>query len=179
MCGGSSEKTDRGIELGGFGKMSDVYNTMRTLGGSLTSAGATDTGAASKYYSSLLSGNPAAVSAATAPETNAITSEASQQKKQMSEFGNRTGGKVAAAQDITSGTRGAIADTIAKERSGAAGGLAKIGAGETGAGLGAEGGAGDIAGNITSKASSSRELSAELHDRAVSQWADLISSALS
>ena len=194
MCdlGGSGASTDRGQTLKSYGQLNDVFSTLqgygkKLMGGAdtLKTAGATDTGDASKYYSSILGGNPAAVTSAAAPEINAITSEANQQKKQLSEFGNRSGGKVAASQAISSGTRGAIADTIAKQRSGAAGAKANIGSGETSSGLNssgqaisAESGAGSVAASSGDLSAKSRELSQKIHDQAVQDWGNAISTIL-
>ncbi len=178
MCGGNAGSTDRKETLAAYGDLGQVFNQLSSTGKSLTSAGAGDTGAASKYYQSLLSGNPSAVSAATAPEANAITSQANQQKKEMSSFGNRTGGKVAAAQDLSSGTRGAIADVVAKERSGAAGGLTKLGTSETGQGISATEGAGETASSLGNLSVKSRELSQKIHDQAVEEWGNAISTIL-
>lgn len=192
MCGGNAGNTDRKETLNSYGDLDSVFKGLSSLsaksqntGATQTQAGGADTGDASKYYSSLLSGNTAATTSAAAPEINAITGQANQQKKELANFGNRSGGKVAAAQDITAGSRGAIADTIAKQRSGAAGAKAGIGAGETSAGatstgqaISAEGAAGDVASNLGNLSVRSRQLSQQIHDQAVKQWADVISSAL-
>ena len=190
--GGSGAKTDRSQQLQSYGDLNDVFSTLQGYGKKLmgrgdtqAQAGAQDTGQASKYYSSILSGNPAAVNAAAAPEINAITGQANQQKKELANFGNRSGGKVAAGQNISAGTRGAIADTIAGQRSGAAGAKAGIGAGETSAGtastgqaIGATEGAGSVAGTLGDLAGKSRMDSKKIHDQSVQQWTDLVTSVL-
>lgn len=113
---------------------------------------------------------------AAAPEVNAITAGANQQKKQIAQTGNRTGGTNAITAGMDTTSRGQIADTIGKLRSGAAGSLGQIGAGETGAGIGASSSAGNLAGNLASISGKNRSTSQSIHDSAVNDWVSLVSS---
>jgi hypothetical protein len=174
MCGGSSAKTDRAETLKSYGDLSDVFSTLNRSGKGLLGSGASDTGKASKYYSAILSGNPSAVLEAAAPEINSINKEADAQKKDIANFGNRTGGTNATSQDISTAKRGQIADVISGKRAGAAEGEARIGAGETGAGIGAVEGAGQTADELGNLSVKSRELSQKIHDQAVKNWASLV-----
>jgi hypothetical protein len=195
MCdlgGGSSATTDRKEGLKDFGRLGDVYSTLRGYGktdrglaATDRTAGAGDTGEASKFYSSILSGNPAAVMSAAGPAIKSITGSADQQKKQLTTLGDRTGGKAEVAGKIATDTRGQIADTIMGARSGAAAGKERIGAGETAAGLrerelaaSEQGKAGDVAGTALSASISSRELSQKIHDQAVQDWGTAIAQIL-
>jgi hypothetical protein len=179
MCGGSGAKTDRKETLASYGDLNSIIGQLSNVGSTTTSAGASDTGKASKYFSDIVSGDPSKVMAAAAPEVNAIKGQATQQKKQIANLGgNRTGGTNAVSQDIATNARGQIADTIAKQRSGAAGELAKVGAGETGAGIGATEGAGTTAANLGSLSADSRKSSQQIHDAAVDQWVSVASDLL-
>lgn len=182
--GGSSANTDRKQTLNSYGNLNSTYSALRNLstksattGTNLTSAGATDTGTASKFYSDILSGKTLA-----GPEITALTSGATQQKKEIANFGDRSGGKNQVAQGITADTRGKVADVTAGERDKAAGAKAGIGAGETGAGISstgqaidATGKAGSIAADTASIASKNRVASQDIHDQAVTDWGKTIS----
>jgi hypothetical protein len=179
MCGGSSAKTDRSQTLQSYGDLDSVISQLSQTGKTTTSAGATDTGAASKYFSDIVSGDPAKVMAAAAPEVNAIKGQATQQKKQIANLGgNRTGGTNAVSQDVSTNARGQIADVIAKQRTGAAGEIGKIGAGETSAGIGATSNAGTTAANLGDLSASSRKTSQQIHDAAVDQWVSVAADLL-
>lgn len=192
VIGGNAASTDRRAQLTGRGKMNDIYEQMKGIGTKLfgqgqsnLTAGAEDTGKASDYYASVLSGNPAAVMKAASPAVNAVTREADAQKRQNAEFGNRTGGKIEADQNLAATTRGQVGDVISKARSGAAAGLERtgseksgVGTTETGQGLSATSGAGSLASTITSEAGDSRALSKKIHDASVDQWAQAISEIL-
>jgi hypothetical protein len=165
--------------LQSYGDLDSVISQLQQTGKSTTAAGASDTGAASKYFSDIVSGDPAKVMAAAAPEVNAIKGQATQQKKEIANLGgNRTGGTNAITQDITTNARGQIADVIAKQRGGAAGELGKIGAGETNAGTGATSNAGTTAANLGELSSDSRKTSQQIHDAAVDQWVSVASDLL-
>lgn len=179
MCGGNSAKTDRKETLKNYGTLENLTNTLTSQGGELFRSGTEDTGKASRYYSAILSGNPAAVMQAAAPEINAINKQADAQKKDIANFGNRTGGTNQITQSLDTTKRGQVADVISGKRGEAAGAEARIGAGETGAGIGATEGAGQIASNLGELASKNRQISQQIHDAAVSRWAKMVSMAFS
>lgn len=181
MCeiGGNSANTDRKQTLGAYGDLNNIYNSLRTFGTRLSTAGASDTGAASKYYQNLLSGPPSSLTAAASPEINALTSQAGETKRELGTSpGNRTGGTNAAILGTSAGTRGAIADTLAKERAGAAGSLAKIGGQETGQAITSTADAGSVKQGVLDSSIKSRQLSQNIHDQAVSDWGNAIASVL-
>ena len=193
MCGGNSASTDRRTQLGAEGGVSSTANALKTLGPELTKSGLgiTDTGLAdtekaSKAYSDILSGDPAKVATAAAPEVAAATGQEQQAKKQIVAGGNRAGGTNAAAQDMDSSTRSIIANAIAKTRSGAAAGLertgaqvAGVGTQRTGEGIGATGAAGSEFLGLSQEAAASRVKSHEIHQQAVEDWAKVIGDVLS
>ena len=179
LPGGSSASTDRKQTLESYGDLDSVIQQLSQVGKTTTSAGAQDTGAASKYYRDIVSGDPSKVMAAAAPEVNAIKNQATQQKKEAGNLGgNRTGGTNAILQDIGQKTRGAITDTVAKQRSNAAGALGTIGAGETAAGIGATTNSGTAAANLGDLSAESRKTSQQIHDAAVDQWVSVASDLL-
>jgi hypothetical protein len=179
MCGGNSAKTDRKETLKSYGSLESVISQLSGVGKTTTAAGAGDTGAASKYFSDIVSGDPSKVMAAAAPEVNAIKGQATEQRKAIANLGgNRTGGTNAATQDLATKARGQITDVIAKQRGDAAGELAKVGAGETGAGIGATSNAGATAADLGTLSASSRKTSQQIHDAAVDQWVSVAADLL-
>lgn len=177
MCIGNSANTDRKATLKGYGDAEGAISRLGNLAGGLNATGAEDTGKAAKHYSDILAGNPAALMASAAPEVNAITKGADQQKKEVSNFGNRTGGTNATTQAISTDTRGQVADTLAKERTGAAAGIAQIGESEESKGLTALNDTASQSLNLADVSGKNREVSQKIHDAAVKQWTDLISEA--
>lgn len=161
-------------------------------GKTLADTGVADTDKSLKYFSDIMSGNPSSVLSAAAPEVNAITGQTNLAKKSLQNSGNRSGGTNAKTQDLTTGTIGQVANTLNNARGSAATNVANIGESKTrsglqelGAGLGAEGtavgaeeGAGSAGGNLASIAAGSRKTSQDIHDNAVQQWADAISTIL-
>ena len=164
MCGGNSQNTDRSQELQNYGRLD-------ASGSNNADAGAANTGTASKYFSNILSGDPTAVASAAAPTTNAVNAEENQQKEQISNFGNRSGGTNAATQSLTTNGIGKIADTVEGARSTAAGAEGSIGAGETGA-------ANQADSTLAQASSTNRANSQAAHNASVNQWADVASTLL-
>jgi hypothetical protein len=93
-------------------------------------------------------------------------------------FGNRSGGTNQTAAGIDTAERGQVADAMGQAREGAASGLAQIGGQETGQGLGAESGALSSASTLGSLSSANRATSQQIHDNAVSNWGNAISTIL-
>lgn len=179
MCEGNSAKTDRSQTLTAYGDLNSIIKQLSGTGKTLTGAGASDTGAASKYFSDIVSGNPSKVMAAAAPEVNAIKGQATEQKKEIANLGgNRTGGTNQVTQDISTKARGQIADVISKQRTGAATQLGRIGAEETSSGIGATSNAGATAGTLADASIKSRSQSQQIHDQAVQQWASVAADLL-
>lgn len=80
------------------------------------------------FYSDVLSGDPAKIAEALAPEIKAGQQQVQQQAEQNAMFGNRAGGTNASTQAAQSGERGNIINLIGGLQQGAAGAL--TGAGE-------------------------------------------------
>ena len=170
MCGGNSAKTDRNQTLKGYGELGDANATDTALGSSLTSAGESDTGAASEYFRKIMSGDPSAI----APETNALNDQANQQKQQIEMNGNRTGGNNAQMQQLSSDTSGKIADALLGAQSGAAKSEAGVGEAETGEGLGANSQALQAASALTNASSGTRAQSQQIHNASVQNFTDAL-----
>jgi hypothetical protein len=177
MCDGNSASTDRSATIKGYGDAENIFSRLSGRAGKLNAAGDSDTGKASKYYSDILSGNPAAVMSAAAPEITAINKGADAQKNDIANFGDRTGGTNQTSQAISTTARGQVADTIAKQRAGAASGEATIGANEQGLGEQALATAGSQSLDLASVSGKNREISQKIHDDAVQQWASLVQEA--
>jgi hypothetical protein len=164
MCGGNGASTDRSQELQNYGRLD-------AAGADNADAGAANTGSASKYFSSVLSGDPTAVASAAAPVTNQVNAEENQQKSQISNFGNRSGGTNDTTQQMATNGIGKISDTVAGVRGQAAGALGQIGGGQTGAGVDADKALGE-------EATYNRKESNDQHNASVNQWADVASTLL-
>lgn len=174
LCGGSSQKTDRGVQLGGYGdvqktipQLNKLGTDFLTQGKAISASGAATTSQAAKYFSDILSGDPAKVMEAAAPEINAMADQADAQKRQIAVTGNRSGGTNAITQGLSSDVRGATGNVIAGQRGEAAKGLTQIGETQSREGLAAEGmglqgvtGSGDLALNLVNAANASRQGSA-------------------
>jgi hypothetical protein len=155
-----------------IGNLSNLFNFGMSQASSLTSSGAADTGAASGYFKSLVSGNRNAVQAAIAPQANEVRSAADAQKRQASAMGTARGGGTAGTnQQTDTNTQATIDNAMFGARSGAAGQLAQIGAGETGAGLSAAGTAG-------SAASAEGTISTDARQQAANEQANAIKSVV-
>jgi hypothetical protein len=193
MCGGSSAKTDRKETLKSYGELDSVYSTLSDLAPKLTAEGGTNTkrglqdiDKASKYFSDIMSGDPSKVLAASAPEVNAVVGAGDAAKREQASMGTARGGGVAGEnQKIADRNRAATGTIIAEKRGEGARGVAEtgreeagIGLSQTGLGLGAEESAGSVAGTSGSLSSSNRQVSQQIHDASVQQWADLVAGAL-
>ena len=93
------------------------------------------TAAPASYYSSILSGNPAAVSGALSPEISQLSSGFSQARKQLDQFGPMGGGRSAQMAQLPFQQQGAITNLISGARNNAAGALAGLGVQEQQLGL--------------------------------------------
>lgn len=131
--------TDRANEL-------DAYGRLKSIGTQQTEAGGSDTGAASRYYQALLSGNPTAIASATQPIANATAAQTDAQRQAIvANGGARTGGTNAGTQTATTTADAATADAVSRVQGGAAAPLASIGEAETGKGLSAASNLGSLA----------------------------------
>jgi hypothetical protein len=97
------------------------------LAGFSTGIGEKDTGAASKFYTDILSDNAATMSSALAPEIGAAKTQAQQDAKTASEFGTRSGGTAASNAAGTDKLHAYITNLIGNLKQGAASGAANLG----------------------------------------------------
>ena len=101
----------------------DLYNYEQGIGRNALNAG-------NQFYQDILSGDPAKIAQALAPEIKAGQGQVEQQALTGSEFGNRAGGTNAATQAAQDKERGNIINLIGGLQQGAAG--AETGIGEFG-----------------------------------------------
>lgn len=176
--GGSSANTDRREQLTAYGDLERVFNQFQRYAGQDREAGAINEGKSSNFYSSLLSGDPNKVAQAIGPSTNAARKTGETELKQLSSFGNRSGGTNQVAGKVGETGRGSIIDSILGARTGAAGKLGEIGGAQLGRANSELGGSGATASNLFSGATAARTQSAQLHAQAVRTWAQLITGAI-
>ena len=91
------------------------------------SIGQGDVNAASGFWNTLLSGNEGAQAKLLAPEIGTIQKQGQQQLKTAAQFGNRSGGTNASAQNNIDSQRGQITNMISNLTSGAASNLSSTG----------------------------------------------------
>jgi hypothetical protein len=155
--GGSSYKTDRSMELAGFKDLSNIFNYGMQQGGQAIGAGQQNLGAAGNYYQQLLSGNRSAVSAAVAPETNAIRSATDASKRQIATSGSARGGGVNSTnQQVNDKSTAAVDNAIFAARPAAAQGATQVGGTELNAGTNLIGEAANSGANLTDLAEKAR-----------------------
>lgn len=102
-----------------------------------TGVGEGDIGAASGFYNDLLGGNSATEAKLLAPQIQTMQQQGQQQLDTASQFGNRSGGTNAAAQQNQDTTRGNIDNMISQLTGQGAAGLANLGTSSLGLGLSA------------------------------------------
>ena len=104
--GGSAAKTDRSQQLQSWGDLNQLFNQQSQFGFGQEQAGAQGLGASSNYFSALMSGDPAKMSAALAPQISTIQGQASQNINTLGQFTGRSGGTASAqvAAETEAGT---------------------------------------------------------------------------
>jgi hypothetical protein len=103
------------------------FNATAGIGNFGTTQGEEATATANNFWESILSGDPGKISQVLGPQESAINKQGQQQKKTLSEFGNRSGGTNAQAQSIDDTTRSSINDLISRLTGGAASALGASG----------------------------------------------------
>lgn len=126
-----------GLFTGSNPTLEGDQNQAGGIAGFGTATGEGDIGAASDFDKTLLAGNPAETAKLLAPQIKNITGQAQQQKKTLSQFGNRSGGNNSEAQTIDDKTRGSIDDMVSQLTGKAAGDLGNLGTQTLGLGLNA------------------------------------------
>ncbi len=130
-----------GIGQGPSGAETSEFNSLAGVGNFDVTQGEEATATANNFWTSILSGDPTKISQVLGPQMSAINKQGQQNKKTLSEFGNRGGGTNAAAQNIDDTTRSSINDLISKLTGGAAGALGASGSSLLAAGASADEGA--------------------------------------
>jgi hypothetical protein len=165
--GGSSAKRDRSEQLDSYTDLANVFNFGMGQAKSNATAGANDTGAASSFFKNVL-GNRTAATQAAAPEIAGAASANDASKRQLATSGTARGGGTAGFnQTRNEDMMGKIDQMLFGARTGAAGEEAKIGAGETTAGIEDTFAADKSASQLGEMATKSRDLSSKLHQNAV------------
>jgi hypothetical protein len=105
---------------------SDI-NQSGSLAGYSTGVGEGDTTAASKFYQSILSGDPTQQATAIAPEAKALQDQTQQSKEQTAQFGKRSGGTGAATTAADSDMRAKLLSLLGGLKTSAASGASSLG----------------------------------------------------
>jgi hypothetical protein len=123
--GPSSPTFQREQQLGDLSKEAS-FDTLLPESQQMLSAAEGDLSAPTKYYSELLSGNRAEMSAAEAPEINEITGQMQQQKQNISKFTPQGGGQTTELSQLPFQTEGQVTNLLQQARPQAAQGLTQI-----------------------------------------------------
>lgn len=126
-----------GIFTGSSPTLQGDINNAGNINGFGTAVGEGDINEASGFYNDLLSGNQAKEAQILAPEIGNIQKQGQQQVQTAAEFGNRSGGTNASAQQNIDSQRSNVNDMISKLTGSAASGLAGIGENALNTGLNA------------------------------------------
>lgn len=114
--------------FGGTSKGLDTaQSTAAGLAGYGVNKGEQNENAAGDYYGGILSGDPAKIAQSLAPAISANQQQAQQQKQTMGQFGSRSGGNTAAANNIDTATRANTTNLIGGALNNAAAGEAGLG----------------------------------------------------
>lgn len=100
LFGGQNKTLNQGI------------NNLGSLANFSTGVGEGATNAANNFYQGILSGDPSKISAVLAPAIKAQSQQIQQQKQNIGQFGNRSGGNTGAATALDSSGRGNITSLI-------------------------------------------------------------------
>lgn len=147
--GGSQQKTNRKIELGGYQDLSNIFNWALPTAKQTYGTAQSTLGSAQDYWSKILSGSRPAIQQAIAPETSMIRSASDAARRQLATSGTARGGGVAAAnQQEADKSRAAIDQAIFGARPEAAKATAQIGSTELNAALNELGLGGDVASEL-------------------------------
>jgi hypothetical protein len=178
LFGGNAAKTDRGIQLGGFGDLSKLFNfgfgqgqTQEGQGQQTEQTALSQLASPAAYYSKILNGGRQGALSAAAPTVNAANAGADAQRTQIANLGQGRGGGVnAVGQNVETNKNATVDSAINQARQGAATGATQVGNATAGVGatqlqnaMSLLGLAENAGANITSLAGNSREESNALH----------------
>ncbi len=125
--------------------LTQATNTLGSLAGYNSSSGEKNANAASNYNLGILSGDPTQVAMTLSPEIKAAQDQAQQNKNTVSQFGNRGGGMNSVMAGLDDATRAKLISLMGSLRQGAAGQLGSMGLAQTGQGIQAGEGQGQLA----------------------------------
>jgi hypothetical protein len=192
--GGSSAKTDRGVQLGAMQDLKNTFNWQLPFaqgegrtGTATTAGGLRDLGEAGGYYRKLASGDRPTALQAVAPATNAAIAQSDAEKAQLANMGTaRGGGAIGVNQARDTDLMAKVDNMLFGARTAGAEGEAKVGEAESGIGLGQtgqaiQGGAvaGRTAGELGQQALESRGQSEQIHQKHVNQLSQSFEDLLS
>ena len=115
--------------------LSSDIKSFGSIGNYATNLGESNLNQASQFWSSILGGNQGRISQVLAPQINSMQQIGQQQKQQMGQFGNRSGGTASAAAGIDSSTRGNISSMVASLLGSSASNLGSLGSSTLGQGM--------------------------------------------
>jgi len=124
-----------GIGQGPTKEEKNQYGEIGALSNFGTSQGESAISTSNDFWKAILSGDPSSISRVLGPQLSAINKQGQQQKKTLSEFGNRGGGTNAEAQTIGDRTREAGDSLVSSLTGTAAGALGASGESLLAAGL--------------------------------------------
>lgn len=103
-----------GIGQGPTDAQKSEAGAMGAIGNFGTSEGESDIMASDKFWKSIMSGDPGAISQVLGPAISGINKRAQESKKNSAEFGNRSGGTNAGMQMTDDSTRASIDKMVAQ-----------------------------------------------------------------
>jgi hypothetical protein len=184
LFGGNASKTDRGIQLGGFGDLSKLFNfgsqtgeQQEGAGSNTESSALSQLGGPAAYYAKILNGGRQGEESAAAPTINAANAGADAQRAQLAKLGQGRGGGVnATGQQIQTNKDATVDSAINATRPAAAQGATQVANATAGVGatqlqnaMSLLGLGENAATNITSLAGNSRAESNALHQQTENQ----------
>lgn len=130
---------------GNSSQLNSSLSNTGSLAGFSSGQGQANTTAGSGFFQSLLSGDATKTAQALAPTISASQQGVQQEKNQLAQFGNRSGGNTAKAASLDSANRGNIINMVGGLQSGAASTLLSSGQNLLGTALGGYGQEADLA----------------------------------
>src|SRR5271170_7772544 len=101
-----------GIDEGPSGQEGQQYQNLSGLSSTEANLGLGDLNESQDFMNAILSGDPTKIGQVLGPQIKSIQGQGQQQKQTLGQFGTRSGGSNATAQNIDDKTRGSINDMI-------------------------------------------------------------------
>lgn len=124
-----------GVGMGPSGEEKQQYQNLSGVSSTVANMGLGDVTQSSDFMKAILSGDPTKIGQVLGPQIKGIKQQGQQQKQTMAQFGTRSGGNTAAANNIDNTTRSTIDDLIASLTGSAVSGLSSQGTSLLGAGI--------------------------------------------